>query len=104
MSYAMFHEVPVATSLAILKECLRVTKPGGYTVIGDVKAYHAFDRYERWKNDYWNQIHGGDPFWREYATTNLADLALQAGFAEATWQGLGPRLYPFVLIAKKAAA
>ena len=101
MSYAMFHEIPIATSLTILKECLRVTKPGGYTVIGDVKAYHAFDRYERWKNDYWNQMHGGDPFWREYATTDLADLALEAGFAEASWQGLGPRQYPFVLIANK---
>ena len=54
-----------------------MTRPGGYTVIGDVKAYHAFDAFNRWKNDYWNQMHGGDPFWREYASTNLADMALQ---------------------------
>ena len=100
-SYAVFHELPLAASREVLAECLRVTRPGGYTVIGDVKAYHAYDNYERWKNDYWNQVHGGDPFWREYADTNLAELALQTGFAEATWEGLGPRSYPFVLIARK---
>jgi 2-polyprenyl-3-methyl-5-hydroxy-6-metoxy-1,4-benzoquinol methylase len=101
-SYAVFHELPLQASRQVLQECLRVTKPGGYTVIGDVKAYHAFTPYERWKNDYWNQVHGGDPYWREYATTNLADLALQAGFADASWEGLGANRYPFVLIARKA--
>ncbi len=102
-SYAMFHEIPLAVSSDNLKEYLRVLRPGGYAVVGDVKAYHAYNNYERWKNDYWNQVHGGDPFWREYATTNLADLAIQAGFAEATWQGLGAREYPFVLIARKGS-
>ena len=101
-SYAMFHELPLAAADAVLRECLRVTRPGGYTVIGDVKAYHAFDAYDRWKNDYWNQVHGGDPFWREYASTDLADMARAAGFAEASWEGLGPNRYPFVLIARKA--
>ncbi len=103
-SYAVFHELPVTAARAVLAECLRVTRPGGYTVIGDVKAYHAFDNYERWKNDYWNQIHGGDPFWREYATTDFAQLARETGFATATWEGLGPNRYPFVLIAHKAEA
>jgi 2-polyprenyl-3-methyl-5-hydroxy-6-metoxy-1,4-benzoquinol methylase len=101
-SYAMFHEIPISASKQHLQECLRVTKPGGYTVIGDVKAYHAFDRYDRWKNDYWNQVHGGDPFWREYADTDLAELALEAGFAEASWEGIGAGRYPFALVAKKA--
>jgi len=101
-SYAMVHETPLATTTAILAECLRVTRPGGYTVIGDVKAYRAFDRYERWKNDYWNQLHGGDPYWREYATADLAELARNVGFSEARWEGLGPNQYPFVLIARKA--
>jgi SAM-dependent methyltransferase len=103
-SYAMFHEIPISASRANLQEYLRVLKPGGYAVVGDVKAYHAYDNYARWKADYWNQVHGGDPFWREYATTNLADLAMEAGFAEAQWHGLGERQYPFVLIARKGAA
>ena len=83
---------------------MRIVKPGGYVVIGDVKAYHAYDRYDRWKNDYWNQLHGGDPYWRVYATTDLAELALEAGFEEAEWKGLGERQYPFVLIARKGEA
>lgn len=103
-SYAMFHELPISASRANLQEYLRVLKPGGYAVVGDVKAYHAYDNYDRWKADYWNQVHGGDPFWREYASTNLADLALEAGFADAQWQGLGERQYPFVLIARKGNA
>jgi SAM-dependent methyltransferase len=103
-SYAMFHEIPISASLANLREYLRVLRPGGYAVVGDVKAYHAYDHYDRWKADYWNQVHGGDPFWREYASTNLADIALEAGFAEATWEGLGEMRYPFVLIARKAEA
>ncbi len=101
-SYAMFHEIPLSASLANLREYLRVLKPGGYAVIGDVKAYHAFNNYDRWKNDYWNQVHGGDPYWREYADTDLANIALEAGFAEARWEGLGEGRYPFVLIAHKA--
>ncbi len=100
-SYAMFHELPVTASLANLQEYQRVLKPGGYAVIGDVKAYHAFNNYERWKNDYWNQVHGGDPYWREYAATDLSKVALEAGFAEAEWKGLGEQQYPFVLIARK---
>lgn len=101
-SYAMFHEIPLSASLANLREYLRVLKPGGYAVVGDIKAYHAYNNYDRWKNDYWNQVHGGDPYWREYANTNLADIAREAGFAEASWEGLGEMQYPFVLVARKA--
>jgi ubiquinone/menaquinone biosynthesis C-methylase UbiE len=103
-SYAMFHEIPLTASRANLREYLRVLKPGGYAVIGDVKAYRSFNNYDRWKNDYWNQEHGGDPFWREYANTDLAEIALKEGFAEASWKGLGEREYPFVLIARKGEA
>lgn len=100
-SYAVFHELPAEAQLAHLREYLRVLKPGGYAVVGDVKAYRAYSNYDRWKNDYWNYIHGGDPYWRSYANGNLADMALEGGFAEASWEGLGEHQYPFVLIARK---
>jgi ubiquinone/menaquinone biosynthesis C-methylase UbiE len=101
-SYAMFHELPSTAALAVLRESLRLLKPGGYTLVGDVKAYHALDNFAVWKADYWNQMHGGDPYWREYASTDLAQLALEAGFAEAKWFGAEPDQYPFVLLARKA--
>jgi ubiquinone/menaquinone biosynthesis C-methylase UbiE len=101
-SYAMFHELPTKAAREVLQESLRVLKPGGYTLVGDVKAYHALDKYETWRADYWNQLHGGDPFWREYASNDLAELALEAGFAEAKWFGVEPDKYPFVLLARKA--
>jgi len=100
-SYAVFHEIPTSAAQRVLAECLRVTRPGGYNVLGDVKAYRAYARYERWKNDHWYQVHGGDPCWRAYANTDMAELALAAGFAEASWEGIGPNQYPFVLIARK---
>jgi SAM-dependent methyltransferase len=100
-SYAIFHELPTASAKQVLQETFRLLKPGGYTVVGDVTAYHVQDAYTRWKADFWNQIHGGDPFWREYATTDLAELARDVGFSEANWSGVGESQHPFVLIAKK---
>jgi SAM-dependent methyltransferase len=100
-SYAVFHELPSSIARKVLKETIRLLKPGGVTLVGDVKAYHAHDDYNRWKADFLNQIHGGDPFWREYATTDLATMATDAGFIDAEWFGVGENQYPFVLIARK---
>ena len=100
-SYAAFHEIPTRSVTGILKESYRLLKPGGCILVGDVKAYHAYGPYERWKADFWNQVHGGDPFWREYGTTDLGELAEQAGFSGAQWFGVGESQYPFVLLAKK---
>ena len=102
-SYAVFHELPAHAAREVLAESLRVLKPGGITLVADVKAYRALDDYQCWKADFLNQIHGGDPFWREYATTDLAALAREVGFADAKWFGVGEAQYPFVLIAKKMA-
>ncbi|MCK6370852.1 MAG: methyltransferase domain-containing protein [Gammaproteobacteria bacterium] len=100
-SYAMFHECPVEAQRAVLAEAHRLLEPGGYVVMTDIKAYHAQPPYERWKADFWNQVHGGDPFWRAYASTDQAALARSAGFAEARWFGVGEQQYPWVLIARK---
>ena len=102
-SYAVFHEMPSRIAKEVLSEAYRLLKPGGCILVGDVKAYHAFDAYERWRSDFWNQLHGGDPFWREYATTDLGSLAEEAGFSNADWFGVGENQYPFVLLAEKQA-
>ena len=100
-SYAMFHELPHAAARDVLRESFRVLKPGGLTLVGDVKAYHVQDTYNIWKADFLNQVIGGDPHWREYADNDLAALARDVGFADATWQGVGENHYPFVLTATK---
>ena len=100
-SYAIFHEFPADVQRAVLAEAYRLLQPGGCVLMGDIKAYHVLDPYERWKADFWNQIHGGDPFWRDYATTDQAALAKDVGFSEANWFGVGENQYPWVLIAKK---
>lgn len=100
-SYAVFHECPVDAQQAILAEAWRLLEPGGYAVMADIKAYRAQSPYERWKADFWNQVHGGDPYWRGYATSDQARLARSVGFREASWFGVGEQQYPWVLIAKK---
>jgi SAM-dependent methyltransferase len=100
-SYALFHELPARVAREVLRESLRLLKPGGMTLVADVKAYHVQDDYQRWKADFLNQLHGGDPFWREFCTTDLAAVATEVGFIEAEWFGVGDDQYPFLLIAHK---
>jgi 2-polyprenyl-3-methyl-5-hydroxy-6-metoxy-1,4-benzoquinol methylase len=101
-SYALLHELPNTAIRQLLAETLRLLKPGGITFVGEIKAYKAMDKYTRWKSDFLNQLRGGDPFWREFCTTDLAAVATEVGFVDAEWAGVGENQYPFVLTAKKS--
>ena len=103
-AFALFHELPATAAQRVLGEALRLLKPGGSLLIADVKAYHVQDTISRWKADFWNQLHGGDPYWREYATTDFCALATKIGFTDTHWYGVAPGLYPFVLTARKSPA
>ena len=103
-SYAVLHECPADVSQAILHEAFRLLAPGGRLLMADVKAYSAMQPLERWKSDYWNQQRGGDPYWREHATADIARLAANAEFVDATWRGVGPENYPCVLTGHKPIA
>jgi len=100
-SYAMFHELPVQAATAVLHEKFRLLKPGGVMLMADVKSYSAHRGAQLWNADYWNQVKGGDPFWREYATTDFAALAADAGFTDVSWGGHGEHAYPFILTGRK---
>jgi SAM-dependent methyltransferase len=100
-SYAMFHELPIDAMRATLTEAMRVLKPGGHLFVADVTPYHVQQPYKRWKADLLNYVQGGDPFWRAYATTDLAALATEAGFEQADWSAPDGEIYPFILAATK---
>jgi SAM-dependent methyltransferase len=102
-SYALFHELPTGVAEDILRESWRVLAPGGDLLMADVRQYYTMTKYEAWKNDFFNHIHGWDPFWRGYCTTDFGDLARRVGLVDVEWRGLGPKQYPFVLTARKPA-
>jgi SAM-dependent methyltransferase len=97
-SYIILHEMPAPAIRASFAEALRVLEPGGDMVMSDVTRYADLDRLAAWKADRLAK-YGGEPFWRESASLDLAEIALEVGFVEAKAEGL----YPHVVIARKKA-
>ena len=59
------------------------------------------NKVEEWRAQHLAN-NGGEPYWREAATLDLAQVARDVGFAEAKTYGLGERHYPWVTVATKA--
>ena len=97
-SYIILHEMPAEAIRESFAEALRLLTPGGDMLMSDVTRYADLDRLAAWKADR-SAKYGGEPFWRESASLDLAELAREVGFAEARAEGI----YPHVLIARKAA-
>lgn len=97
-SYIILHEMPAEAIRASFAEALRLLEPGGAMLMSDVTRYADLDRLAAWKADR-SAKYGGEPFWRESASLDLAEVAREVGFAEAMAEGF----YPHVLIARKAA-
>jgi SAM-dependent methyltransferase len=101
--YALGHEVPAGTMRAILREAYRVLEPGGELLLGDVVPFRAQDPLQQcWAQH--EADHGGEPWWREFASLDLAAEASAAGFERARYLGHGPRRHPFFLHACKPGA
>jgi len=83
VSHALLHETSQPAVKAILRECLRVLRPGGVTAHAEVPArvevmspwQNLRSGYEGWYNQ--------EPFWNALTGLDLAGLATEAGFAEA---------------------
>lgn len=101
-SYILLHEVPNEATRRIFQEGLRLLQPGGVLFMCDVRPFRSMDRLEEWRAHY-KALHGGEPYWREAASLDLAQLAAEAGFANPRSYGLGAAGYPWVTIAERPA-
>lgn len=99
-SYILLHEIPEAVIRSVFAEAFRVLKPGGDMIMSDVTRYADMDKVGQWRADA-GARYGGEPYWRESASLDLAEVARSVGFVDVNAQGLGPRRYPHVVQGRK---
>jgi len=99
-SYILLHEMPATAIRRMFAEAFRVLAPGGDMLMADVTRYADLDKLAEWQADFGARF-GGEPFWRESASLDLAEVAREAGFVEVSAEGLGPRKYPHVVMGRK---
>ncbi|CAM3224849.1 class I SAM-dependent methyltransferase [Nocardioides dubius] len=99
-SYILLHEMPPHAIAKVFAEAFRLLRPGGHVHFGDVGAYATRSAYDAW-NDDWDAEHGNEPWWRLAATTDIAEIARDAGFVDVERYELLPGGHPMGTTARK---
>ncbi len=99
-SYILLHEVPADAIRATFAEALRLLEPGGDMLMADVTRYARMDPIAVWMQDSAAKREV-EPFWRESATLDLAEVAREAGFVDVASYGLAPLDYPWIVRGRK---
>jgi SAM-dependent methyltransferase len=100
-SYIVLHEIPASAVRALFKEAFRVLEPGGDMLFSDVTRYAAMDKLQVWRAEH-GAKYGGEPFWRESASLDLAEEARKVGFVDAESYGMNGKMnYPWIVKARK---
>ncbi|WP_159108047.1 class I SAM-dependent methyltransferase [Novosphingobium sp. MBES04] len=90
-SYILLHEIPADVIRRVFAEAFRVLEPGGDMIMSDVTRYADMDKLSVWRADS-NARLGGEPYWRESASLDLAEVARAAGFVDVSAQGIYPHV------------
>lgn len=79
VSHILLHETSGKALPAILAECHRVLKPGGYMIHADLPPFDKMDEFKKFILDN-ETYYNNEPFWGTMRELDLAALAATAGF------------------------
>lgn len=99
-SYILLHELPEEAMRATFAEAYRILEPGGDVMMCDAPRFAAMDPIAVWQQDD-NAVREIEPFWRETASLDLAEIAKDAGFVDVKSYGVGEGKYPWIVSGRK---